>query len=186
MSETKHTPEPWEYFEEIHEAGKLRIYCSVARKAGGKSPEDNILRISGEDAESTVRRIVACVNACAGIPTEDLERGHVSVRQGNVPHMAHLWSDGIYRSHPEPGLAEIMEQRDMHRNAEMEWERAMMAAIGEDGIKSVSEAIAKLKAERDELLAALEAFRGSLYFERNTEQAKRLTIAAIAKARVTT
>jgi len=64
---SEYTPEPWEYFEEIHKAGKLRIYCSVARKAGGKSPEDNILRISGEGGEHTVRSIVACVNACAGM-----------------------------------------------------------------------------------------------------------------------
>jgi len=44
---------------------------------------------------------------------------------------------------------------EKEREAVMAWERAMMAAIGGDGIKSVTEAIAKLKAERDELLAAL-------------------------------
>jgi hypothetical protein len=145
MSDTKHTPEPWELKTT---AGSDHTLCTIYSSKAGRGIARHVLP---EDAS----RIVACVNACAGIPTEDLERGHVSVRQGNVPHMAHLWSDGIYRSHPEPGLAEIMEQRDMHRNAEMEWERAMMAAIGEDGPKSVSEAIAKLKAERDELLAAL-------------------------------
>lgn len=44
---------------------------------------------------------------------------------------------------------------EKEREAVMAWERAMMAAIGEDGIKSVTEAIAKLKAERDKLLAAM-------------------------------
>jgi len=36
--------------------------------------------------EENARRIVACVNACVGISTEDLERGYISIRQGHVPH----------------------------------------------------------------------------------------------------
>lgn len=43
----------------------------------------------------------------------------------------------------------------MYRDAELAWERNMMAAIGEDGIKSVSDAIGKLKAEVKELRAAI-------------------------------
>ncbi len=39
------------------------------------------------------------------------------------------------------------------KEAEMVWEKTMMAAIGEDGVGSVSEAIAALKAERDAVLA---------------------------------
>lgn len=51
---------------------------------------------------------------------------------------------------------EAEKQREELNAALIEWERAMMAAIGEDGVKSVSDAIGKLKAERDELLAALD------------------------------
>ena len=117
----EHTPEPWEYFEEIHEAGKLRIYCSVARKAGGKSPEDNILRISGEGAEHTVRRIVACVNACAGIETETLEaegsiakiikakRAEIAklrAERGAVLNLADLWDSLPGRESFAPTFAE--------------------------------------------------------------------------------
>lgn len=42
------------------------------------------------------------------------------------------------------------------RAAERTWETTMMKAIGEDGPRSVSEAIAKLEKQRDDLLAALE------------------------------
>lgn len=73
-------------------------------------------------SKSDARRIVACVNACAGWTTEDLEAGAISASV----------------------------------DTEMQWERAMMAAIGEDGVKSVSDAIATLKAQRDGMLAALQ------------------------------
>jgi len=47
--------------------------------------------------------------------------------------------------------AELEKQRDMYLNAEASWEKAMMAAIGEDGTGSVAKAIAELKAQRDAL-----------------------------------
>lgn len=42
---------------------------------------------------------------------------------------------------------------DAHMQAEMVWEKAMMAAIGEDGVGCVVRAIAELKAQRDALAA---------------------------------
>jgi len=45
----------------------------------------------------------------------------------------------------------VAKDRDLSHDAEMKWERAMMVAIGEDGIKSVSDAIARLKVECYEL-----------------------------------
>lgn len=50
-------------------------------------------------------------------------------------------------------FAELKAQRDAHMQAEIAWEKAMMSAIGEDGVGSVSKAIAALKAERDAVLA---------------------------------
>lgn len=53
-----HSPEPWE----------LGYYGTV-RDASGR-----VILASPEDAsDDNLRRLVACVNACAGIPTEDLE-----------------------------------------------------------------------------------------------------------------
>lgn len=56
-------------------------------------------------------------------------------------------------------LEEMTEDRDQHRDAVMAWEKAMMEAVGEDGVGSVTEAIAKIKQQRDELMAAMESIR---------------------------
>ncbi len=48
-------------------------------------------------------------------------------------------------------MLELESERDMYRNAEMSWEKAMMSAIGEDGTGSVTKAISDIKAERDAL-----------------------------------
>lgn len=48
-------------------------------------------------------------------------------------------------------------ERDLYHNAEMTWEKAMMAAIGEDGIGSVTKAIEQLKADKRELQQKLDA-----------------------------
>lgn len=50
-------------------------------------------------------------------------------------------------------IAELEREVSMHRNAEITWEKTMMQAVGEDGPKSVVEAIDKIKAERDAAMA---------------------------------
>ena len=73
MSGAKHTPEPWVYAEggkypEIYSSGGILICDWDDRNDCVEAP-------STEDGE----RIVACVNACKGIPTEALEFGVVMV-----------------------------------------------------------------------------------------------------------
>lgn len=46
-------------------------------------------------------------------------------------------------------IGKLYELGEAHREACMTWERSMMAAIGEDGVGSVVDAIENLKAERD-------------------------------------
>lgn len=82
---TEHTPDPWKVrrqygkpliihpYEEdadgnpgehiIGEVNDLRYWDETAQGCGSKRPMDN------------GRRIVACVNACEGLSTEDLEDG---------------------------------------------------------------------------------------------------------------
>ena len=64
MSETKHSPEPW--YQDPEDCAWL----------GGASvfSEKGPVRLC-EVSEADARRIVACVNACAGLPTEALEAG---------------------------------------------------------------------------------------------------------------
>lgn len=61
MSETKHTPEPWE----VREVDGLVAIC---HKTGWVLENDN-----DEQNKTDARRIVACVNACAGIDIKFLE-----------------------------------------------------------------------------------------------------------------
>lgn len=70
---SKHTPEPWVLFE----VGDGRPYLCPA----SDSDKTSVLTVIEEDGvmfaavykEADARRIVACVNACAGLETETLE-----------------------------------------------------------------------------------------------------------------
>lgn len=68
MSENKHTPEPWIYQEDSD------AYTHIIRQ---KADQRMIIaygpQSSKGNVEHNIRRIVACVNACAGISTEALE-----------------------------------------------------------------------------------------------------------------
>ena len=67
MSENKYTPEPWQVFEDDPRAIVTKGNPMLSLLSVG---EDG-LAIMYEEADA--RRIVACVNACAGISTENLE-----------------------------------------------------------------------------------------------------------------
>jgi len=56
-------------------------------------------------------------------------------------------------------FAELKGAHDAHKQGVITWEKSMMAAIGEDGVGSVTKAIAKLKAQRDALAAEVSAIR---------------------------
>lgn len=64
---SEHTPEPWRTFKQGDSTGWI-----VGRVDGG-----DMFRIPAgyEDVGADARRIVACVNACAGLSTEALEAG---------------------------------------------------------------------------------------------------------------
>jgi hypothetical protein len=74
----KHTPEPWAY----------DWHFIVAPDPKGIHPDIYIAEIVQEDSEgrcvspeeqqANIQRIVACVNACAGISTKSLEQGVIS------------------------------------------------------------------------------------------------------------
>ena len=70
MSENKHTPEPWRAFNNgqgvVGVSTDRSDVCWTRIEEGGWLDSDRTIDIDYENA----RRIVACVNACAGIPTE--------------------------------------------------------------------------------------------------------------------
>ena len=71
MSETKHTPEPWEvvgkFSDRIYHAASDTVVAQAWYPGGSDS-------YPAETMHANARRIVACVNACAGIPTGALEK----------------------------------------------------------------------------------------------------------------
>ncbi|WP_439829962.1 hypothetical protein [Aeromonas veronii] len=63
----KHTPEPWQ----VHQDASGDVFISSAETSF------HIAEIGSEDDEAVIpdaRRIVACVNACRGLPTDELEQ----------------------------------------------------------------------------------------------------------------
>lgn len=65
MSEQKHTPEPWAAYQDGKiEFGNINHFI--------KSLAGDLISY-GHLSKDDARRIVACVNACAGISTENLE-----------------------------------------------------------------------------------------------------------------
>ncbi|WP_421233823.1 hypothetical protein [Aeromonas jandaei] len=63
----KHTPEPWG----VHQDASGDVFISSAETSF------HIAEVGSEDDETVIpdaRRIVACVNACRGLPTDELEQ----------------------------------------------------------------------------------------------------------------
>ena len=72
---SKHTPEPWFY----HRQGFSTVYIE-ARIGGGMLQEIAACgpcQDGTEQQDENARRIVACVNACAGVDTDLLEAGEL-------------------------------------------------------------------------------------------------------------
>lgn len=78
---THHTPEPWEIDDEY-----------VQQDGGGDIAICHVLSIDenieghwgrGKITEANARRIVACVNACRGLPTDELEQKGIVAAVGN-------------------------------------------------------------------------------------------------------
>lgn len=69
--EVPHSPEPWDADGRLVFAGtKLVARCSECHPARYETPQH-------WTQEANARRIAAAVNACAGIPTEQLESGAI-------------------------------------------------------------------------------------------------------------
>lgn len=83
-TETKHTPEPW------------RIECDAADRnvirGGAEEKPTTVIVVDSWVKEANARRIVAAVNACAGIATETLEREGEFVRAKSYTLMQNEYS----------------------------------------------------------------------------------------------
>ena len=68
----EHTKEPW---RKVESAGSSRfnIYDAFCQRVGNTFEGVMTTQRTDEECEANARRIVACVNACAGVGTEYLE-----------------------------------------------------------------------------------------------------------------
>lgn len=124
MSE-QHTQEPWKFIDVI---GGCSVY------AGRRE----VLRYSfSPDAENkaNARRIVACVNACAGIPTDDLEMS---------PHL------GIFH------LAEFSNNIVMQRDKLLDALKTVINNLSDDDEEGLLEHVSYIKDARA-VIAEVEA-----------------------------
>jgi hypothetical protein len=76
MSEMKHTPDPWEANQEYANRWRIESCKEGFLPVSVMTVSTTVCEVgvvAGEVAEADAARIVACVNACAGIPNEALE-----------------------------------------------------------------------------------------------------------------
>lgn len=64
-----HTPEPWRFYDDTNDGKTNRIEIVATGKTIAR-----IYQSVNEEDLPNARRIVACVNLCAGIPIERLEK----------------------------------------------------------------------------------------------------------------
>lgn len=151
-----HTPEPWQVL-----TGKNAHPSSVEISADGRAIAEMWLR--GETiAQDNARRIVACVNACAGIDIDFLER---------IPLTA-----------VTAQLKKLTEQRDVAWAEQSEIRKAIQAnpeESTEDEVRRVVYQRDILQQQRDTLLAALEMIANEAYLQPEWERYAKDRIASI-------
>lgn len=100
-----HSPEPWKF--SIDADGRVNIFVD-----DGRVVTLCHARLRPEDA----RRIVACVNACAAIPTEDLEKAATDPIAGMFGRLA--GKSVSQRDHAVRALSQLLSVLDdPHRTA---------------------------------------------------------------------
>lgn len=91
MSENKYTPEPWRVELVNHALGDTGDYEGVVEIRAGDAKRPMIeIWSDSDEAEANARRIVACVNACAGCATEILETAPVGFFNSTYGHPKYL------------------------------------------------------------------------------------------------
>ena len=85
-----HTKEPWYYSEDNYICQDGVTDAGIAHVLPYDDGQRGIKSAYGEITEANARRIVACVNACAGVSNEELEAGLPSLIHDLVRKMAEL------------------------------------------------------------------------------------------------
>lgn len=108
MNETRHTPGRWDL--EL----TTRMQLERPYRVRGQPTDGAIIRptVATVNVEADARRIVACVNACEGLPTETLERGALSNLLDTIERTVECGI--IYQGYPDGTTCR--DQRDLARD----------------------------------------------------------------------
>lgn len=127
-ADMEHTKEPWSVFNDCVESSDGKVIAHVL------TSQYDMESLTSIDAS----RIVACVNACVGIPTEHLEKGPNTVEQ-----LAQL---------AEAEIDKLEQQRDellaaLKRSVSYVRAAGVLIDLGDD-LKIIEAAIAKVEAAK--------------------------------------
>lgn len=135
----KHTPEPW-VLDERQELSTNFYSDDATGSIIGGCPSYQLAPRSLEERQANARRIVACVNACRGLPTDELEQKGLVAAVGT----------------------ELLKADDRAEAQEVEIRRlARVAAAAENELAGALD-------QRDRLLAALDKLSARGFFNESS------------------
>ena len=164
---TEHTPEPWRIgrFTGPGSYEKVRETCGAMDVVVDTDSGPYVLAGCNinfpDDAKANARRIVACVNACAGIPTEALEDGSARAERDALREMTGgtfyeikkqrdelLDEFNAYKEGSEEAFGTVVAQKQA---AEARLQTMQSTIASQQGV------ICDFREQRDELLEALQS-----------------------------
>lgn len=171
----KHTPEPW-VIDEREELSTNFYSDDVTGSVIGGCPAYNLAPRPLAERQANARRIVACVNACRGLPTDELEQKGLVAAVGTQLLAADDRAEGQEReirrlvsiaADAENQLADALNQRDellslAERLVQWDIDYPVDCDNGYAGLKALDElirdnkaAIVKIKGEHSQQPNAL-------------------------------
>lgn len=138
MSENKHTPEPWRV--EIGEQPESIAVLCTCGLAHFEIVSDSQLG----DIHADARRIVACVNACAGCATEVLETAPVGFFNSTYGHPKYL--EEITKQRDE--LLAATEAIAINSEECLDFDECTAMLVSIDDYHKLMEAVARAKGEQ--------------------------------------
>lgn len=137
MSENKYTPEPWTYYDDRKSTGRIEIV------GFGKTVSRIYLSVPDEDV-ANARRIVACVNACAGCLTEVLETAPIGFFNSTYGHPKYL--EEITKQRDE--LLAATEAIAINSEECLDFDECTAMLVSIDDYHRLMEAVARAKGEQ--------------------------------------
>jgi hypothetical protein len=130
-----HTKEPWKAFSKIEVNRAFYVGCAI-------DGTNNVTAITGysgagdeEESIANARRIVACVNACVGIPTDVLEDRSILKASADIMQQ-------------RDGLLAVIAEIEINADEVMEFDECVGMVVPIEDYKRLIEVAAKVRDEQ--------------------------------------